>query len=237
MFSPTLQLRAPLQVAGAADAVDEARPAERVVREEVPAGHGARVAARRRESLRFRRSGRRPLRARCAFSRHSVARTRARLLAFAGLALAALQAPAADADGAATQHAARGRLQARQAAWRKACTVRVGTSRRVPLAAAPRAWTHVRPRFGDGRARVGMRGCHRQRSSTWTAPSSTRTTTTRSPGSAPSASTTIVLPIWRIHRHIGMGGDQLVASLARRASRRRRRATTSAPRRRSSTRS
>ena len=24
----------------------------------------------------------------------------------------------------------------------------------------------------------------------------------------------IVLPLWRIHRHIGMGGDQLVASLA-----------------------
>ena len=23
----------------------------------------------------------------------------------------------------------------------------------------------------------------------------------------------IVLPIWRIHRHIGMGGDQLVAAL------------------------
>jgi beta-phosphoglucomutase-like phosphatase (HAD superfamily) len=23
----------------------------------------------------------------------------------------------------------------------------------------------------------------------------------------------VVLPIWRIHRHIGMGGDQLVASL------------------------
>src|SRR3954453_13845148 len=24
----------------------------------------------------------------------------------------------------------------------------------------------------------------------------------------------IVLPVWRIHRHIGMGGDQLVAALA-----------------------
>ena len=24
----------------------------------------------------------------------------------------------------------------------------------------------------------------------------------------------LVLPIWRIHRHIGMGGDQLVAALA-----------------------
>src|SRR5207248_2696791 len=24
----------------------------------------------------------------------------------------------------------------------------------------------------------------------------------------------VVLPIWRIHRHIGMGGDQLVAALA-----------------------
>ena len=23
----------------------------------------------------------------------------------------------------------------------------------------------------------------------------------------------VVLPIWRIHRHIGMGGDQLVAAL------------------------
>ena len=23
----------------------------------------------------------------------------------------------------------------------------------------------------------------------------------------------IVLPIWRIHRHMGMGGDQLIASL------------------------
>ena len=24
----------------------------------------------------------------------------------------------------------------------------------------------------------------------------------------------VVLPVWRIHRHIGMGGDQLVAALA-----------------------
>ena len=24
----------------------------------------------------------------------------------------------------------------------------------------------------------------------------------------------LVLPVWRIHRHIGMGGDQLVAALA-----------------------
>jgi beta-phosphoglucomutase-like phosphatase (HAD superfamily) len=24
----------------------------------------------------------------------------------------------------------------------------------------------------------------------------------------------IVLPVWRIHRHIGMGGDQLVSALA-----------------------
>jgi hypothetical protein len=24
----------------------------------------------------------------------------------------------------------------------------------------------------------------------------------------------VVLPLWRIHRHIGMGGDQLVAALA-----------------------
>ena len=24
----------------------------------------------------------------------------------------------------------------------------------------------------------------------------------------------VVLPVWRVHRHIGMGGDQLVAALA-----------------------
>ena len=45
----------------------------------------------------------------------------------------------------------------------------------------------------------------------------------------------IVLPIWRIHRHIGMGGDQLVESLAGRARSRASRATTSDPRRRRST--
>ena len=33
----------------------------------------------------------------------------------------------------------------------------------------------------------------------------------------------VTLPIWRIHRHIGMGGDQLVAALARRSSSRARR--------------
>ena len=42
----------------------------------------------------------------------------------------------------------------------------------------------------------------------------TRTTTTRSPGTGRSASTGSSLPLWRIHRHIGMGGDQLVAALA-----------------------
>src|SRR6266540_4396961 len=30
----------------------------------------------------------------------------------------------------------------------------------------------------------------------------------------------IVLPVWRVHRHIGMGGDQLVAALATRGHRR-----------------
>ena len=45
----------------------------------------------------------------------------------------------------------------------------------------------------------------------------------------------VVLPIWRIHRHIGMGGDHLVALRGRRRGRARRRATTSATPRRSST--
>ena len=31
----------------------------------------------------------------------------------------------------------------------------------------------------------------------------------------------VLLPIWRIHRHIGMGGDQLVTALAWRAARER----------------
>src|SRR6185312_9292728 len=39
------------QVAGAADAVDEAPPAERVVREEVPRGHRAGMSARRSREL------------------------------------------------------------------------------------------------------------------------------------------------------------------------------------------
>ena len=44
----------------------------------------------------------------------------------------------------------------------------------------------------------------------------------------------IVLPIWRIHRHIGMGGDQLVESLAGERGGGASRATTSGrPRRRS----
>ena len=43
-----------------------------------------------------------------------------------------------------------------------------------------------------------------------------------------------LLPVWRIHRHIGMGGDQLVEALCGEGSRRRR-ATTSAPPRRRST--
>ena len=34
-----------------------------------------------------------------------------------------------------------------------------------------------------------------------------------SPGSGRSAQHGIVLPIWRIHRHLGMGGDQLVEAL------------------------
>ena len=44
----------------------------------------------------------------------------------------------------------------------------------------------------------------------------------------------IVLPIWRIHTHMGMGGDQLVDRSAASAPRTRR-ATTSAPPRRCST--
>ena len=44
----------------------------------------------------------------------------------------------------------------------------------------------------------------------------------------------VILPIWRIHRHIGMGGDQLVAALAGDEVEGRR-ATTSAPPRRPST--
>ena len=44
----------------------------------------------------------------------------------------------------------------------------------------------------------------------------------------------VVLPIWRIHRHIGMGGDQLVRRSPASRSRTRR-ATTSARPRRSST--
>ena len=53
-----------------------------------------------------------------------------------------------------------------------------------------------------------------RRSSTSTGPSSTPTTTTRSPGTGRFASTTSTPPVWRIHRHIGMGGDQLVAAVA-----------------------
>src|SRR5829696_6275538 len=59
------------------------------------------------ESRRFSRSGRRWWRARSALSTHRVARTRARLLAFAAVAFAALHAPAADALGTAKKRTAR----------------------------------------------------------------------------------------------------------------------------------
>src|SRR5215213_1573303 len=59
------------------------------------------------ESLRFSRSGRRRWRARSVLSTHSVARTSARLLAFAALAFAALHAPAAKALGTANRRTAR----------------------------------------------------------------------------------------------------------------------------------
>ena len=45
----------------------------------------------------------------------------------------------------------------------------------------------------------------------------------------------IVLPLWRIHRHMGMGGDQLIASLCGEEVGRARSATRSAPPRRTST--
>ena len=66
-------------------------------------------------------------------------------------------------------------------------------------------------RHGPVAAAAAMSGP--RRSSTSTARSSTPTTSTRSRGTARSASTTSTSPIWRIHRHIGMGGDQLVAAL------------------------
>ena len=44
--------------------------------------------------------------------------------------------------------------------------------------------------------------------------SSIRTISTRSRGIGRFAGHDIVLPMWRIHRHIGMGGDQLVAAVA-----------------------
>ena len=44
-----------------------------------------------------------------------------------------------------------------------------------------------------------------------------------------------VVPLWRIHRHIGMGGDQIVAALLSETRSRSARATTSAPPRRRST--
>ena len=59
------------------------------------------------ESLWFSRSGRRRWRARSALSTQSVARTRARLLAFAAVAFAALHAPAAEALGTAKRRTAR----------------------------------------------------------------------------------------------------------------------------------
>ena len=71
-----------------------------------------------------------------------------------------------------------------------------------------------RPAAGYGRMYEGRRvACLPPRSSTSTARSSTPTTTTPSRGSAPSASTASCCPLWRIHRHIGMGGDHLVAAL------------------------
>ena len=45
----------------------------------------------------------------------------------------------------------------------------------------------------------------------------------------------LVVPIWRIHRHIGMGGDQLVAAVAGDERRGASTATTSAPPRTRST--
>ena len=68
----------------------------------------------------------------------------------------------------------------------------------------------VRPRPRPAGAEVTRA---RPPSSTSTARSSTPTTSTRSPGTGRCARTATRLPMWRIHRAIGMGGDQLVAAL------------------------
>ena len=49
---------------------------------------------------------------------------------------------------------------------------------------------------------------HVRCSSTSTAPSSTRRTTTRSPGSGPSTASACPIPLWRIHRTVGHGRRQ-----------------------------
>ena len=212
MFSPTVQLLRAAQVAGAADAVEEARPV-RASRARRSAGAPWRASGRAAASrgagsaaagagrgARARRSAGRAWRGRacaCSPSRRRRSPT--------------LQAPAAEAVGAAHE-SERERESERDGRPAKLHPLLHSTPHVGALGARrARPGRLFDPFWGRGAGRP--RGCLRRPSSTSTARSSTPTTTTPSRGTARSASTTIVLPIWRIHRHIGMGGDQLVGAL------------------------
>src|ERR671921_507538 len=106
MFSPTVQLRAPERYPVLRMRSTKLAPPSDVCEKNLRCAMAREWRWAARESRRFSRSGRRWWRARSALSTHSVARTRARLLAFAALAFAALHAPAAEALGTAKRRTA-----------------------------------------------------------------------------------------------------------------------------------
>ena len=164
------------------------------------------------ESLRFNRSGRRLWRARSALSTQSVARTRARLLAVDAEAFAAGTLRAAEA---------RGTLKSRTARAATTGARRLGKAH--ALLDSDRRGRPLRPR------EPALDVC----STPFWGPCSAGTVGRMPPAAILDVDGTlvdtnyhhaiawyrafrqheVVLPIWRIHRHIGMGGDQLVEAL------------------------
>ena len=92
--------------------------------------------------------------------------------------------------------------------------VRVGADRRERIGDLKSGHAPCATRFRAAYPRVIRSRWPSPRSSTSTAPWWTPTTTTPSRGTGRCARAARPCRLWRIHRHIGMGGDQIVSALA-----------------------